>query len=299
MFKTFFYLFKFVWSHPLNRKNRLASLWRIISLQIASRLINNSIMLPFINGTYLLTNHGMTGATGDWYCGLREYEDMSFVLHVLKSGDLFVDVGANIGSYSILAGTCKDVEVIAFEPVPTTFSWLQKNIKINALEYKITAMNYGLAEKKKKIQFSSNLDILNHVLSDNEKNLPFLEIDVLTLDSVLKEKCPTVIKLDVEGYEANVLEGAKNMLNNPSLIAIIVELNGSGDRYGNKDIEIHKLLTSKGFNSYQYDPTKYQLKSLEGRFNEISNTLYLREIDEVKRRISRKVSLTLGTGQKI
>ena len=121
----------------------------------------------------------------------------------------------------------------------------------------------------------------------------------MTLDDALKEKCPTVIKLDVEGYETNVLIGAKNILQNPSLIAIIVELNGSGDRYGNKDIEIHNLLTSKGFNSYQYDPAKYELKSLKGRFNQISNTLYLREIDEVKRRISRKVSLTLGTGQKI
>lgn len=45
----------------------------------------------------------MTGATGNWYCGLQEYEDMSFVLHALRPGDLFVDVGANIGSYSILA----------------------------------------------------------------------------------------------------------------------------------------------------------------------------------------------------
>lgn len=299
MIKKIFDLLKFVWSHPLNKKSRVASLWRIISLQIASRLINNSIMLPFVNGSYLLTNHGMTGATGDWYCGLREYEDMSFILHVLKSGDLFIDVGANIGSYSILAGTCKNVEIIAFEPAPKTFFWLQKNIKINALENKVTAMNYGLAEKKKKIKFSANLDILNHALTDDEKNLPFLEIDVLKLDDVLKDKCPTVIKLDAEGYETNILKGATNILNNPSLIAIIVELNGSGERYGIKDTEIHELLKNKGFNSYQYNPSKYELKSLEDKFNEISNTLYLRKLDEINNRISRKISFTLGTSKKI
>ena len=43
----------------------------------------------------------------------------------------FVDVGANIGSYSILAGSCDGVNVLAFEPAPSTFSWLEKNISIN------------------------------------------------------------------------------------------------------------------------------------------------------------------------
>ena len=50
-------------------------------------------MLPFVNRTHLIASHGMIGATGDWYCGLREYEEMGFLLHVLQPGDLFVDVG--------------------------------------------------------------------------------------------------------------------------------------------------------------------------------------------------------------
>ena len=164
MLKKLFCLIKFIWFHPLNQNNRLAAVWRMISFQIASRIIKASIILPFVNDTQLITTHGMTGATGDWYCGLREYEDMGFLLHALQSGDLFVDVGANIGSYSILAGACEGVKVIAFEPVPQTFSWLQKNIKINALENRIEAMNIGLAEQKGSLNFSSNLDSLNHVV---------------------------------------------------------------------------------------------------------------------------------------
>ena len=47
---------------------------------------------------------GMTGATGNVYCGLHEFEDMALVLHALRPRDLFVDVGANVGSYTVLGG---------------------------------------------------------------------------------------------------------------------------------------------------------------------------------------------------
>ena len=299
MLKKLFCLIKFIWFHPLNQNNRLAAVWRMISFQIASRIIKASIILPFVNDTQLITTHGMTGATGDWYCGLREYEDMGFLLHALQSGDLFVDVGANIGSYSILAGACEGVKVIAFEPVPQTFSWLQKNIKINALENRIEAMNIGLAEQKGSLNFSSNLDSLNHVVLQEKHNTSVVKVDVSKLDDILDHKYPTVIKIDVEGYELQVLNGAKKILDNPSVIAVIVELNGARKKYGINDNEIHKLLLSKKFETFEYNPLKQQLISLNGKFNSVNNTLYLRKLNEVKQRISKKSTYILGSGKKI
>jgi FkbM family methyltransferase len=297
--KKFILLFKFVWSHPLNYNNRLAALWRVISFQIASRINNAAILYPFVNNTQLFMKCGMTGATGNWYCGLQEYEDMGFVLHVLQPGDLFVDIGANIGSYTVLSGSCEGVNVVAFEPVSSTFSWLQKNIQVNKLDKKVRAMNIGLADQAGTIYFSSNLDTLNHVVSKHEKNSESIEVDVLTLDEVMKKKSPTVIKIDTEGYESQILNGAKKTINNSSLIAILLELNGSGKRYGKEDNEIHKFLISKGFDSFQYDPFKRRLKSLKGKINKTSNTLYLRKLDEIQRRLSRNNTFMLGTGQKI
>jgi len=266
---------------------------------LASKIIPGPIALPFVNGTYLLTTRGMNASTGNWYCGLQEYEGMSFVLHSLRPGDLFVDVGANIGSYSILAGACEGVKVIAFEPVPRTFSWLQKNIKINALENRIEAMNIGLAEQKGSINFSSNLDALNHVVLQEKHNTSVVKVDVNKLDDILDHKYPTVIKIDVEGYELQVLNGAKKILDNPSLIAVIVELNGAGKRYGVDDEEIHKLLLSKKFETFKYNPLKQQLISLNGKFSSVDNTLYLRKLNEVKQRISKKSTCILGNGKKI
>lgn len=298
MLSKFISLIKFVWFHPLNRNDRLKAIWRVISWQVVSRIMTRPIALPFVNGTYLLTIRSMNGATGNWYCGLHEHEDMGFVLHILEPGDLFVDVGANIGSYSILAGTCKGVKVIAIEPIPETFSWLKKNIKFNKLDGKIQCMNIGLADQKRTMYFSSNLDTSNHVVSKDD-NISVVKVDVNMLDNILDNKCPTVIKLDVEGFEFQVLNGAKNILDNPNLIAVIVELNGSGARYGVDDNQIHKLLISKEFKTFKYDPLKRKLISLDNKFKSSGNTLYLRKTNEVEIRISKNNFHRLGTGQRI
>jgi FkbM family methyltransferase len=224
---------------------------------------------------------------------------MSFVLHTLKPGDLFVDVGANIGSYSILAGACEGVKVVAFEPVPQTFSWLQKNIKINALENQIEVMKIGLAEQKGSINFSSNFDVLNHVVLQEKHNTSVVKVDVSKLDDILDHKYPTVIKIDVEGYELQVLNGVKKILDNPSLIAVIVELNSAGKIYGVDDEEIHKLLLSKKFETFKYNPLKRQLISLNGKYSSVNNTLYLRKLNEFKQNISKKSIFILGNRKKI
>ena len=118
MLKHFIQLFRFAWNHPLNQGERRTAINRVIRWQLASRMMPGPIALPFVIGTQLFATRGMTGATGNWYCGLHEYEDMSFVLNALRPGDLFVDVGANIGSYSILAGG-GGARVIAIEPIPS------------------------------------------------------------------------------------------------------------------------------------------------------------------------------------
>lgn len=73
----------------------------------------------------------MTGATGNIYTGLHEFIDMAFCLHLLRPGDLFIDVGANVGSYTILASKVVGANSFTLEPVPETFKRLKRNININ------------------------------------------------------------------------------------------------------------------------------------------------------------------------
>jgi hypothetical protein len=93
-------LLAFVWFHPLNARGRLRAMGRVLRWQVSSRLLAGSIALPFVESSQLFARRGMAGATGNWYCGLHEVEEMGFVLHFLREEDMFLDVGANVGSYT-------------------------------------------------------------------------------------------------------------------------------------------------------------------------------------------------------
>src|ERR1700687_3946356 len=92
----------FIASHPLTRDRKLRAFSRLVRWQVESRLWGEMVV-PWVEGTRLAARRGMAGATGNIYCGLHEFEDMAFLLHFLRSDDVFADVGANIGSYTILA----------------------------------------------------------------------------------------------------------------------------------------------------------------------------------------------------
>ncbi|MEM3630909.1 MAG: FkbM family methyltransferase [Nitrososphaerota archaeon] len=136
-------------------------------------------------------------------------------------GKVVIDVGANVGVFSIYTTIIGAKKVYAFEPVPETYNILKKNIKLNNLENLIIPINKGLGEKdeNKIIYFNSSGDIgatLNFsklkYLKEKENKINVL---VTTLDKFIKQnKIPRVdfIKMDVEGYEENVLLGAKETI---------------------------------------------------------------------------------------
>lgn len=196
----------YLWNHPLNRGNRSGALMRLLKWQIVSRLMDGPIAFPFVEESKLFAARGMAGATGNYYCGLHEVSDMAFVLHALRENEHFLDVGANIGSYSVLAAAGPRARVTAIEPIPETYSKLLDNIYLNRLGSNITAHCLGLSAKKGVLRFSSDLDTVNHVLAENE-TVKATEVQVVRLDDLLGEDCPVVIKIDVEGHELSVLKG--------------------------------------------------------------------------------------------
>ena len=101
-----------------------------------------------------------------------------------------------------------------------------------------------------------------------------------------------MLKIDVEGYEYLVLAGGKKTFSNSFIKAIIIELNSSGLRYGIKESDIHKSLTSYGFKSYLYNPIERKLAPAGLNSGE-SNLIYLRDISFVNDRIhsQRKISI--------
>ena len=280
-------ILKSINNHPLAGKHRLKAYRKFIFWQLWNVFNSKEKKVSFTNKTILVAKKSMKGATGNIYLGLHEFADMGFLLHFLRKKDVFLDIGANIGSYMILASGHVGSRSIAFEPIPKTFKALQKNIHENGINGLVKAFNIGVGSKKGTLIFTESFDTVNHVLlnAESDSHVNKIEIPVITIDEILSgNEVPALVKIDVEGFETEVLKGMESTLSNSILKAIIIELNGSGGRYNFDERKIHEQLINYGFNSFEYDPLTRKLKAINnpGPFN----TLYLRDMKFIDDRIS-------------
>lgn len=288
---------KFIVQHPLNRGRRAQALVGFLKWQVGSRLVPGQVVFNWVNGARVIARPGESGLTGNIYCGLHEFPDMAFLLHVLSSEDLFIDIGANVGSYTILACASKGAKGYCFEPVPATFERLMDNIRINNLAGHVEALNLGLSDKEGELVFTSGENSMNHVVADNEPSLEVVRVKVLPLDMILKDKSPSVLKIDVEGFETPVLNGAQATLSNESLHSVIMELNGCGSRYGFNEDDILRMMSSHGFSTYSYEPFSRKLTSLGGKKCLSGNTLFVRNEEVVRDKIAKSPKVLVGDVQ--
>jgi hypothetical protein len=122
---------------------------------------------------------------------------------------------------------------------------------------------------------------MNRIVSKNYSNR--VKVSVESLDHILTTQNPSMIKIDVEGFEYFVLQGAQTVLKSSSLKCIVIEINGSGNRYGKSDLDITNILRSNGFSPFQYDPLTRTITPTDGNSNKF-NILFIRDVDFVKRR---------------
>ena len=207
-------IIKTIVTHPLNRKNKALAVLNFLRWQMVSRLVREGegVINNWVDGSKLIAYTGETGATGNIYLGLHEFPDMGFLLHTLRDKDFFIDIGANIGSYTVLASSAIGAKTVCFEPVPSTYKRLMDNIKINNIGNKVESFNLALGNSTGEMYFSSDQNCMNHIIAHNENNSNKITVNVSTLDKELKRD-PFLIKIDVEGYELPVLEGGtKNII---------------------------------------------------------------------------------------
>lgn len=281
-------------NHPINKDHKSAAILRYFHWQIGSRILQKPVVHEWLPGVRIVIRPSELGMTQNLYCGLSDFSDMAFVLHTMTPQDLFIDIGANSGSYTVLACGFIGSRGYCFEPVPSTYGRLLDNLFINQLQSRVTALNLGLSDQEDEILFSRDHDAGNHALAEHEANLASIHVPVCTLDSVLSAESPSMIKIDVEGYETKVLAGAKETLSKPSLHSIIMELNGSGNRYGFDEGKILETMRGYGFLTYLYDPFRRKLHALGGKNNSDGNTLFIRDLDVVQEKLAQAPRMTIG-----
>lgn len=262
-------------THPLTRDAPLKAWKRFVRWQIISRL-QEEVVVPWIAGQRLAVRRGMAGATGNIYVGLHEFADMMFLLHFLRRGDLFLDIGANIGSYTILAsGVCR-ATAWAFEPDPSAVRSLKRNIELNDLNSLVTAYELALGGAEGEVPFTIGHDTRNRVATKAGGNNIHM-VNQRTLDAM---NCtgaePIMIKMDVEGYEEEVLRGAQQLLTNDGLQVIDIEWPNPSSV---------QMLNGHHFTRAYYDPFARELLREPTDTFPSPNALFVRDLEFASSRV--------------
>jgi len=274
---------KTILDHPLSRGHEFVAILNLLKWQIRIRLNGSSIIIPWVQDSSFICGKGETGLTGNIYTGLFEFEEMSFLIHALSPSEIFVDIGANVGAYTILASQVINSRSIAFEPIPDTVKRLDKQIQLNKIGDLVDLRPMGVGSTVNPLAFTTDSDTTNKVsLVSGVENTEFFQ--VTTIDADLTDDGPYFLKIDVEGFEYEVLKGGTNLLKSGNIMAIIVELNHNGEKFGHTNDKIHELLNGYGYTAVSYDPFKRSLKILDSYNHQLPNTIYVKDIDIISNR---------------
>ena len=166
---------------------------------------------------------------------------------ILSKGDLFLDIGANIGGYSIWAAEL-GADVIALEPAEDTFRILTDNIELN--DYPITAIQAAAGATCGTANFTTGHDALNRLSPQGAA-----EVKVVTIDSVIGDRVVSGMKIDVEGFEMDVLRGSQRALHERRIKMIQMEWNHECMRsLGTDRRPVAELMAAHGYSLYR--PTR-------------------------------------------
>lgn len=175
---------------------------------------------PLRGQKFILGTLGGKGGGGTVYFNLLEPEQTSAFTKAIKSSDTFFDVGANVGYYTVLGSRLvgDTGKVIAFEPVVRNLSFLYRHIVLNRLK-NVILIPSACADEISLATFAAGPNsAMGHLSKSNDENDEVEEklivVPVLTLDAVAEKlKCrPNVLKIDVEGAEVAVLQGAQKII---------------------------------------------------------------------------------------
>jgi len=233
----------------------LYRIFKILSKQkflfrfIISRIFIKSGLLNsfyFIRNNYKIYFNESSLTLSLWVNKNKRINEEKFICSYIKEGNTVVDVGSNIGNISLPCAQNVGIsgKVLAFEPQVKIYNYFIKNIKINNLEKIIKPFNLALGDKKNFLKMTNNSDDTTNQISENGS----IGVKIDQLDNFIKDDVH-FLKIDVEGYEFEVLKGAENILKKTKYLYFecnpkLLKINNTNEK------EICTFLLKKNFKIY-------------------------------------------------
>lgn len=239
-----------------------------------------------------------SGLSKELFLGYFELNEVSFVRTYLLPGDVFVDVGANVGVYTVVASqkVGERGRVYSFEPTPRTFRNLTETVRINGLD-NVVCCQMGLSDTPGSLDLKMSvggLDAWNSFGTPARDGTFVSEaVNVTTFrhyacEAGLRPGDVALMKIDVEGWEERVLLGASDFLAHPNGPALVVETNDvAAQSAGSSPEAILQALKNFGYSVYRFDRLRRDLQELEedplGLSN--GNLIAVKRPDVLRRRL--------------
>lgn len=219
---------------------------RWVSRRLASRLIAGELTIRHGPARGMRIDPG--GAHPGYALGTSEPLLQQALVELLSPGDVFYDLGANVGFFTLLAARLvgRTGTVIAFEPDPRNAEALRSNIALNGLA-NVAVIERGVSEKVCTRRFAIAESTASH-LAYGTADEETIVIDVINLDGFAcdaEHRPPTVIKIDIEGEEVHALRGAEQLMARHRPV-IICEVHGT-------ETDVRRLLQNAGYRLRRLD----------------------------------------------
>ncbi|MBK9527721.1 MAG: FkbM family methyltransferase [Acidobacteria bacterium] len=187
---------------------------RFISGRLLPRRAYTVLRGPMKGSRFILGSLSGEGGGASVYLGEMEPEQTATMAEAMRPGNVFFDIGANVGYYTILASRLvgEAGKVVAFEPVPRNIEFLRQHIEINTAA-NVILRPQAVSGTKGTVRFSLGPDSAMGHIGVADEGDGELEVETTTLDDVVSELgiAPDVMKIDVEGAEREVFLGAARM----------------------------------------------------------------------------------------
>jgi FkbM family methyltransferase len=276
--------------YPFARKQAAKVLFRILRLQFCNKILRRTFVFHVYDSVLMVARSDFGSPVLSYYLGLYERGSMSFLLRFLRKGDLFADVGANVGVYSILAAGACGARVEAFEPVPSAAAGLRENVMLNNLSDLIFLRPVAVGSSGGQVEITTDRGGANCVVETSHRGNRTARVEVISLNEHFRAECPIAMKIDVEGYESRVLAGAEALLRDHRLKVVIVEAIPRPERDGMNVADSVDILRRHDFANHIFDVEECTLHRVEP--NSVAyvsegdeNYLFIRDADFVQSRL--------------
>ena len=248
----------FTWRHPANRAHRIQRVSRVARFQVLGRLTGRRAIAPVGTHSRLWADAGTYISARALYANPLDWNEMLVWQRVLHHGALFVDVGANVGLYTIWA-LDMGADVLAVEPNRRSVEQLEENLSLNGYHAEIAKV--ALGEAPGTLTMTTDLDQRNHLVlaasgdkSDGAGSGTTETVEVQTLDDLIGDRVVDGLKIDVEGAELLVLKGATRLLAARRIKLIQMEWNYlSEEMLGQDRSAVAALLDAAGYDLFRPD----------------------------------------------